>query len=238
MDRSFFERLYKGYLGEHLISGELYARGLEVFRLPADFGFDLVVTNQFRASQGHIEDAASFPFSIQVKSRWIRPEDLSAGPNNRMEAEFAYRLKQDEIDLLIGHPNSAVAFVFYLPYAGGMRSRFFLVCSRDVARLREWGYLRPDGGAYELRVRFRDVPRADRDQLINALLSEKHLTEKGAQRLRAALPTSFDLNWKADVYFQLARSSRSPDHKPLVWKAADLCTDFSDFPKFHQIRLG
>src|SRR5690606_12631282 len=226
MDREFFERLYKGYLGEHLISGELYARSFEVFRLPADFGFDLVVTNQFKTSQGITGDAVSFPFSIQVKSRWVRDADISVGPNNRPEAQFAYWLKAGEIDLLTRHPNSAVAFVFYLPSDGrGARSRFFLIHSSDIPSLLDRGYHRPKGNNYELLVRYRDLPRVSRGQFADEMLRDGLVTEEGALRLRSSLPESFRLNWNAREYFQLARSPRTPDHPNLVWRPAHLCTD-------------
>lgn len=240
MDQEFFERLYKGYLGEHLISGELYANSFEVFRLPADFGFDLVVTNQFKMSQGRTDAAGSFPFSIQVKSRWVRDADISAGPNNRPEAEFAYWLKQGELDLLSRHPNSAVAFVFYLPGDGreGVRSRFFLVHSHDMGRLRDSGYLRPAQNGFELRVRYRDRPMVSRDQLVGQMLDAGEVTAMGAGRLRSSLPESFRLNWNAHEYFLFARESRHPDHHALVWRQVDLCTELSGFPNFQQIALG
>src|SRR5262245_15012891 len=115
MDAEFFERLYQGYAAEHYVASQLFRRAFEVFRLPADFGLDLVVTNQFRIAINLKQDADSFPFALQVKSRWIRPQDIVTGPNERPQATFTFQLKQSEITLLSQRDNAGVAFVFYWP---------------------------------------------------------------------------------------------------------------------------
>lgn len=237
MDAEFFERLYRSYLGEHLISGELFSRGLEVFRLPADFGFDLVVTNQFRASRGNLEDASAFPFSLQVKSRWVKSEEVKDGPNNRPETEFFYRLKQSELDLFARHGNSAVAFVFHIVRPERSQpARYFLIHSRDFPVLQKQGFLRPaHGGGYELSVRFRDVPRGKRDSFVEDLLSSKQLTKKGANSLKKILPDSFKLQWNAKPYFQFAHAPR--EDKGLVWRKVELCTDLAEFPRIPTFRF-
>ena len=43
---SFWDRLYKGLGAEYFITGELFMAGYEAFKLPADFGLDLIVTSQ------------------------------------------------------------------------------------------------------------------------------------------------------------------------------------------------
>lgn len=239
MNAEFFERLYRGYLAEHLISGELFAKSFEVFRLPADFGFDLVVTNQFQASLGRIDSASSFPFSIQVKSRWLSPEDVTSGPNDRPQVDFAYWLKEDEVELLSKHPNSAVAFVLYMPPIDReTQTRFFIIHSHDMVRMLKAGYLRPCERGYELRGSYRDVPRVSKAQFVKELLGAKHLTQDGARRLTSVLPDSFRLNWNAAAYFQFARSPHTSDWTKLVWRTIDVCTDFSEFPNFRALTLG
>jgi hypothetical protein len=39
----FFESLYKGFEAEHYVAGKLFSVGYEAFKLPGDFGFDLIV---------------------------------------------------------------------------------------------------------------------------------------------------------------------------------------------------
>lgn len=239
VNAEFFERLYRGYLAEHLISGELFARSFEVFRLPADFGFDLVVTNQFQTSQGRTESAASFPFSIQVKSRWLKPEDITVGPNDRPQANFTYWLKEDEVELLSKHPNSAVAFVLYMPPVDReAQTRFFIIHAHDIVHMLSYGYLRSCERGYELIGRVRDVPRVEKGQFVKELLGANHITQEGARRLTAALPDSFRLNWDAKAYFQFARSPHTADWSGLVWRTIDVCTDLSEFPNFHPLTLG
>ena len=42
----FFDSLYKGFEAEHYVAGKLFSVGYEAFKLPGDFGFDLIVANQ------------------------------------------------------------------------------------------------------------------------------------------------------------------------------------------------
>jgi hypothetical protein len=42
----FFDRLYLGFEAEYYVMGQLFSAGYEGFKMPADFGFDILVTNQ------------------------------------------------------------------------------------------------------------------------------------------------------------------------------------------------
>lgn len=76
MDNKFFDRLYKGYSAESFITGQLFENGFEAFRLPADFGLDIVVTNQFKKLNSQESYDDSFPFGLQVKSKRLRQSDI------------------------------------------------------------------------------------------------------------------------------------------------------------------
>ncbi|MEI2428853.1 hypothetical protein RDV84_24875 [Lysobacter yananisis] len=232
---AFFDRLYRGYSAEHWISGELFARSFEAFRLPADFGFDLVVTNQLKASKGEVEHADVFPFAFQVKSRWVTAEQINTGANNRPQAEFAYRLKQSELELLEGHRNSAIAFVFYLT-PQMQAPRMFVVHSRDLGTLKSDGFLREVKDGFELLVRFHDLPLIGRDELIEELAKADHLSPEGMNKLRAKLPEWLPSTWNAHPYFCLAKDAE--DGGKREWEFAMFCTDLSDFPNIPDALTG
>ncbi len=109
MNNNFFDRLYKGYAAENFITGQLFENGFEAFRLPADFGVDLVVTNQFKKLKNKGIDDESFPFGLQVKSRRLRESDTLQGPNGRNEYQFYYLIKNDEITVLKEFPNGSMS---------------------------------------------------------------------------------------------------------------------------------
>lgn len=74
--------LYQGFEAEYLVASGLFGAGLEAFKLPGDFGFDLLVSNQLQATQmasspSKANDArSSFPYVLQVKSRRARMEQI------------------------------------------------------------------------------------------------------------------------------------------------------------------
>jgi len=238
MDASFFDRLYKGYAAEHLISSELYARSFEVFRLPADFGFDLVVTNSFRASAQQPKPEPAFQFCLQVKSRRLKPQDITpTGPNGRPEAKCAFWLSQREIDLLASHENAAVAFVMYFPDSQRHPPKYFLVHARDIARLVRHRCLRPWSDGYELAVAYFMRPQADLAQILDGLLSSCEITQAGADQLKKIVPATFDKNWNANPYLKFARDSHKAGDDRTVWRMMEPVTDFAEFPHFPTLVL-
>jgi hypothetical protein len=77
----FFEGLYKGFEAEYYVAGKLFSVGYEAFKLPGDFGFDLIVTNQKEQSIGPPRKGRLLepPFAVQVKCRSLRPLDFQRG---------------------------------------------------------------------------------------------------------------------------------------------------------------
>jgi hypothetical protein len=80
----FFERLYRGFEAEHYVAGKLFSVGYEAFKLPADFGFGLMVTNQKEQSMGPHQKGRlqEPPFAVQVKSRSLRASDFKTAARN------------------------------------------------------------------------------------------------------------------------------------------------------------
>ncbi|MGK5012090.1 hypothetical protein [Janthinobacterium sp. MDB2-8] len=119
----FFERLYKGFEAENLITGRIFACGLEAFKLPADFGFDLLVSNQFellKASQGTAPvkvRSTAFPYVLQVKSRWTGP--LALNESNRYEVAVEFFVNESEFAKITSSDSAFLVCVIFLPAQSG-----------------------------------------------------------------------------------------------------------------------
>jgi len=136
LSNDFFDRLYKGYVAENFITRQLFEYGFEAFRLPADFGIDLVVTNQFNKLNKKEIDDNSFPFGFQVKSRRLKESKLSEGANGRYEYRFDYSITHKEIKTLQEFPNSALAFVFVVPFGHSIKNIYvFCIHSREIGKM-------------------------------------------------------------------------------------------------------
>src|SRR4030042_1700389 len=98
----FFESLYKGFEAEYYVAGKLFSVGYEAFKLPGDFGFDLIVTNQKELSMGPRQKGRLIepPFAIQVKCRSLRSSDFQTAASGRDEARVSISIKKENLDLL------------------------------------------------------------------------------------------------------------------------------------------
>lgn len=146
----FFDRLYRGFEAENLVSGRLFACGLEAFKLPGDFGFDLLVSNQFellKASQGGAAPKlrrSIFPYVLQIKSRWTEPLKLNA--NNRYEVAVDFFINESEYMKIIGGDSAFLVCVVFLPAQSGEllnRPVLFWADGGWLKSARSCGYLLP-----------------------------------------------------------------------------------------------
>lgn len=237
MKNKFFDRLYKGYAAENFITGQLFENGFEAFRLPADFGIDLVVTNQFKKINAKTVDDNLFPFGFQVKSRRLRESDTLEGPNGRNEYQFSYLLKKNEVQTLKEFSNSAYAFVFILPFGFSIETIYsFCIHSNQLDNMIKKQFFIENDDSYVLNVVFRARPQQKREELINEMLDQELIDESGAKFLEKNLPESFSRNWNASEGLYLKRKSYSKnptDH--LVARAILGTYDFSKFPSFRKI---
>jgi hypothetical protein len=232
MDKKFFDRLYKGYSAESFITGQLFENGFESFRLPADFGIDLVVTNQFKKLDGKELYDSSFPFGFQVKSRRLKHFDISQGPNGRNEYNFYYSLKSDEIRTLKEFSNAAYIFVFILPIASSIENNYaFCIHSNEIDNMIEHGFFVEDRerGGYKLNVCFRTFPQYSREEFISEMFGEKLIDEEGIKYLQKNLPEKFHKNWIAEEGLYLCKNPSSSK------RAIVSSYNFSEFPYFSKI---
>lgn len=228
----FYERLYRGFEAEHYVAGKLFSLGYEAFMLPADFGFDLIVTNQKERSRGPRVEGRLLepPFAVQIKSRRLMPFDFRESTSGRDEAEVSIWVKKEHLDLLISTDYSFLVIVLFLQ---GDAKRFedrtihFWFSSAHLKALDESGYFLPDEKdrrVRNLRCRVRMFPMLGVEPLLGTLVSQNHLNEEGKRILLSQMPERVPRNWSASEYVALGRRA-SDKADDLVWRQVpkELC---------------
>jgi hypothetical protein len=221
----FFESLYKGFEAEHYVAGKFFSVGYEAFKLPGDFGFDLIVTNQKEQSMGPRRKGRLFepPFAVQVKCRSLKSSDFQTAASGRDEARVSISMKKEYLDLLVASNRNFLVIVFFVQ---GDASRFedrtvhFWVGSDHINALVERGYFMPDEADRRVRnlvCSLRMLPMLSVGDVLDSLVSQNHLTQEGKRILASELPERVPRNWNASEYVALARGARNvPDE--LVWR--------------------
>ena len=228
----FFERLYKGFEAEHYVAGKLFSVGYEAFKLPADFGFDLMVTNQKEKSMGPHQKGRLHepPFAVQVKSRGLRASDFKTAASGRDEGRVSVSIKKEELDLLISKKRNFLVVVLFVD---GDERRFedraihFWFGSGHIKALLEQGYFLlndADRRVRNLMCSLRMLPMLSVGDLLDGLVSQNQLTEEGRGILASELPERVPRNWNASEYVAIARQARDGTDK-LVWRLVphELC---------------
>jgi hypothetical protein len=228
----FFERLYRGFEAEHYVAGKLFSAGYEAFVLPADFGFDLIVTNQKERSMGPRVKGRLLepPFAVQIKSRRLMSSDFRPSTSGRDEAEVSISVKKEDLDLLISTNYSFLVIVLFIQ---GDAKRFedrtihFWFSSAHVNALDKRGYFLPDENdrrVRSLRCSLRMFPMLVVEPLLGTLVSQNHLTEEGRGILLSEIPERVPRIWRASEYVALARKARYKTND-LVWRPVpkELC---------------
>ncbi|CAJ2793042.1 Uncharacterised protein [Burkholderia pseudomallei] len=201
-DFKFFDRLYQGFEAEYLVASALFGAGLEAFKLPGDFGFDLLVSNQLEETRDRPSpdavDAyrAPFPYALQVKSRRARTEDIRLVDGlDRRELEMAFVLKPHEYDLLISSERAFLVCVLFLPpdqRSLSSRPLIFWLKGRQLQAMREREYLLDSIDEHgqsrlTLHVVYRFVPMMRRDTFIERVMDtlgalQAHVADHSASK--------------------------------------------------------
>jgi len=221
----FFESLYNGFEAEHYVAGKLFSVGYEAFKLPGDFGFDLIVTNQKEQSMGPLRKGRLLepPFAVQVKCRSLRSSDFQTAASGREEARVSISMKKEHLDLLISVKRNFLVIVLFIQ---GDSSRFedrtvhFWLGSDHVNALLERGYFMPDEADRRVRslmCSLRMLPMLSVGDILDSLISQNHLTREGKRILASELPERVPRNWNASEYVALARRARNAPGE-LVWR--------------------
>ncbi len=220
----FFDRLYKGFEAEHFVAGKLFSAGYEAFKFPADFGFDLMVTNQREQSIGpHPEGRlVEPPFAVQVKSRALKSTDFRMAGSGRDEAHVSISIKKESLDLLCTERSFLVVVLFVEGDARRFEDRaiHFWFRSDHIKALRELGYFLWDETDRRLRnlvCSLRMLPMLSLEEFLDTLVSQDYLTREGKRILVSELPERVPRNWGASEYVALARAARDGTDS-LVWR--------------------
>lgn len=218
-ETDFFKRLYRGFEAENLIAGKLFGSGLEALKLPADFGFDLLVSNQMERSLG--SEAASLrthelPYVLQVKSRRMTSEHFEP-KNDRLEGSTNFWISEDEYQLLTKEEKSYLVLVIFLPQKERtLSSRQATVWFKgsQLAALRDLTYLEPmvkDGRRfYDLCVVVRMIRKVRTETFLKGLLADDEISEKALEAILSTFPDEYVPDKSAE-YVSLARRSFSKD---------------------------
>ncbi len=220
----FFERLYRGFEAEHYVAGKLFSAGYEAFKLPADFGFDLMVTHQREQSVGPRLEGRLVepPFAVQVKSRAIKSTDFRMAASRRDEAQVSISIKKESLDLLCTERSVLVVVLFVEGDARRFEDRAicFWFRSDHIKALLQRGYFRSDETDRRVRnlmCRLRMLPMLSLEEFLDTLVSQNYLTREGKRILVSELPERVPRNWDASEYVAVARAARDGTDS-LVWR--------------------
>lgn len=223
----FFDRLYLGFEAEYYVMGLLYGAGLEAFKLPADFGFDLMVTNQkeLSVSKNQKQRENKPPYALQIKSRRLIAKDFYNGPNGRQSADITFSLSAKELNLLLETSNSYLVCVLFLATEANSlhkRTFSFWLESSHVKALLSRGYIQLDENmpekkdGYFIKTNIRLMPMQKVDKILENLVSKGNLTKEGEQILAKCLPAEVPVKDNAHEYISLKRPAKSEGYNEVT----------------------
>ncbi len=233
----FFDRLYLGFEAEYYIMGRLFGAGYEAFKLPADFGFDILVTNQkeqalkSKIKQRHIQP----PYALQIKSRRIKENEFSDGPNGRPQAMVKFSIKRQDIDLMLAQDNSYLVCVIFISDTIGLITNkviSFWLDKFHLEYIKSLGCFREqldNKDVYELKSCIRLLPKINTENFLDEnLVNKEMLTQEGKKFLLDKLPQTLQRNWKANEYISIVRPYKNKKNseptvvRPIPQKLTDL----------------
>ena len=219
----FFDKLYLGFEAEHYVMGQLYSAGFEAFKLPADFGFDLMVTNQKELSltSNPPKRDVNPPYALQIKSRRIKPEKFYEGPNGRPSEDVDFLLSAKELNLMQENPNAyLVCVMFFTNEQKKLHKRtiYFWLGSSHLNTLRSRGYIQSSEkvngqkDAFIIKVNIRLLPMQRTNTLLQSLIESGNLTKEGEKALINVLPVELPVKYNAHEYISLRRPSKNEEY--------------------------
>ncbi|GER92305.1 hypothetical protein A45J_0020 [hot springs metagenome] len=109
-----YDNLYSGIGVEYRIIGDLFLLGYEAFKMPADFGFDIIASNQKAITlQGDQQEKRKL---IQVKSRKFNINHYAnikkSGAGVRKEITLDFGIQKDVFNRIKNTPNTYLVCCF------------------------------------------------------------------------------------------------------------------------------
>lgn len=217
-NNDFFERLYLGYQAEHLVAGQLFGAGFEALKLPADFGFDLMITSQRHTKMGSKSKTArelDKPYLLQVKSRISKEEKQILNKNGRYENSFEFQIKASEYNLMKSDKNSFLVLVCYLPSDDALLFNpvaCVWLCGVQLEALKKENFLIEkkycDSIKYSLTLYFLSKPMVNKVDYLKNLKDDDVINERAYNKLIKDLPDFIPRAWNAKSYCSLIQKKR------------------------------
>lgn len=229
MNSDFFDRLYSGFKSEYFIMGELFGAGFEGFKLPGDFGFDILATNQKEISFNHSSNGRNLnpPYVLQIKSKKIvRDQFKNDGPNKRPQAFVDFWLSKNNFGIIQSEKSGYLICVISIvgsDHEISRRNIYFWLHSEHLTYLLDKKYFtiqqppfESNQSYYRIKVCIRLFPKVETKNLIENLFSSGHLNEEGKKNLIESLPDFLPAKWKASEYLGLTRQYKNDNNLEAV----------------------
>lgn len=223
-----------------VLKGQLFSAGYEGFKMPADFGFDILVTNQKEQSLNadsknkKIRDIPPH-YALQVKSRRVKSNQLLVNNNSgRPEIKTNFLFKEKEMNLILSEEKAYIVCVVFLEandHELQGRIFHFWLHSSHLQFLREKNYIiksEEDNQKYVLNSYIRLLPKLELEPLLNELVKNSHLTSQGKETLMKQIPSTLLRPWEAAEYITLTRPSKTQKwNDPVARKLPQSLTECS-----------
>lgn len=105
---------YNGNAGEYFLMASLSRRKLDAFKLPVDYGFDVLAISPDAAAASR--DDAVLPYYFQVKTVYVKKDSAVTVTNrngSRIVVQLPVKLKKDTVQLMLKDRNKAIVIYVY-----------------------------------------------------------------------------------------------------------------------------
>ena len=105
---------YNGNGAEYFLMASLSRRKYDAFKLPVDYGFDVMALDPMSAAADQNDSVT--PYYFQVKSVYVKeasPARLETKNGTRLVVTVPVKIKTDTLDLMEGNPNKAIVICVY-----------------------------------------------------------------------------------------------------------------------------
>ncbi|MFQ6421317.1 hypothetical protein ACLNAK_21580 [Bacillus sp. AF56] len=108
------DNIYYGFGGEHYVIAQFYTMQYEATKMEVDFGFDILVTNQYRYSRN--QDSEIKTWALQIKTVNVTPRDYvekeEGGRGFVKYAKKDFYISKNDFDLITSKENGYLVCAF------------------------------------------------------------------------------------------------------------------------------
>jgi len=215
MSRDFFQRLYYGLGVEYFIIAQLFSLGYEAFKLPADFGFDIIAYNQRERTFENYPKQN--PKVFQIKSVMVKPDEYEereteAGLRKIVVKDFY--IKSSDLQKLRREETAYLICCFKeLNEVGFEIKGYFWLSSDHLEYMKDSGFIRKvndEENKVFIRAEFRTQAYLDKkyEEILPAIMNS-NIDYNTKEKIRKLIEKTRDsLNKNSSFYIRIARLSR------------------------------